>query len=242
MMLAIDIGNTLAKAALFDGNNLVESISFETDKPELLFNLLASRKIPSTTLVASVKTVPEVFVQKLNAITKVILLDCNTPLPFRIAYRTPDTLGPDRIAAVAAAYNKFPDRNVLVIDMGTCITYDFLKDEGVYLGGAISPGINMRFAAMNKFTSKLPQVDIVYPVSLIGQTTMESMQSGVMNGVQGEIDALITQYEGIYKDLTVLIGGGDNKYFDKKFRINIFAVSNLVLEGLKVIMDFNEIR
>ncbi|PKP50527.1 MAG: pantothenate kinase [Bacteroidetes bacterium HGW-Bacteroidetes-1] len=242
MMLAIDIGNTLAKAALFDGNTLVESVSFETDKPELLFNLLASRKIPSTTLIAFVKTVPEVFIQKLSAITKVILLDCNTPLPFRIAYRTPETLGPDRIAAVAAAYNKFSDRNVLVIDMGTCITYDFLKDDGVYLGGAISPGINMRFAAMKQFTSKLPQVDILYPVSLIGQTTMESMQSGVMNGVQGEIDALIAQYEGIYKDLTVLIGGGDNNYFDKKFRINIFAVSNLVLEGLKVIMDFNEIR
>jgi type III pantothenate kinase len=124
--------------------------------------------------------------------------------------------------------------------MGSCITYDFLDAQGVYQGGAISPGLLMRFKAMHNFTAKLPLAEPLADVELIGRNTKTSLQSGVMHGVQAEIEGLISRYEANYKDLTVLIGGGDNKYFDKRFKVNIFAGSNLVLEGLNVIVDFNE--
>ncbi|MDP2237081.1 MAG: type III pantothenate kinase [Bacteroidales bacterium] len=242
MPIAIDLGNTLAKAALFEGDTMMGPFVFDPENSEELIEMFAPRNTPEVCMIASVREIPETLIEKLSLFTQVSILDHKTKLPFSISYETPETLGRDRIAAVAAAWKRFPGQNVLVIDMGTCITYDLLTKEGVYQGGAISPGIHMRFNAMHKFTNKLPLATPAAEVLLTGKTTIASLQSGVMNGVQAEIEALTTRYEALYEDLTVLIGGGDNKYFDKKFKINIFAASNLVLEGLKVIIDFNEIE
>ena len=241
MQLAVDIGNSYSKAALFDEDSLPEVIYFDENEPKDLQELFARRGWPTGALIASVKPLPESFLPFLSAICPTELLQAGTGLPFRVGYASPQTLGPDRLAAVAAAFNRFPGRNVLVIDIGTCITYDLLLADGLYKGGSISPGLNMRFKAMNQFTGKLPLAAFDAAVELTGIDTHTSLQSGVYWGVKAELEGIIGEYQHIYKDLTVLMGGGDNKYFDKKFRISIFAASNLVIEGLKVIMDYNQI-
>jgi type III pantothenate kinase len=241
IQLAVDIGNSFAKAALFDGSNHLGFQYFDDKDPSALLPLFANFAPPTSCLIATVRAIDGALLDFLSSFCETRFLSSETALPFRIAYQTPQTLGPDRIAAVAAAYGKFPKKNVLVIDMGTCITYDLLTAQKVYQGGSISPGIAMRFKAMHQFTGKLPAVEAVDHAPLIGFNTTTAMQSGVMWGIQAEIDGIIDAYAHLYEDLTVLIGGGDNKYFDKKFRISIFASSNLVIEGLKIIMDYNEI-
>ncbi len=236
--LVIDLGNTLAKAAVYEGNDLISREQFSTDT--VLVDWLLSQRRIKRAIIGSVRPIPKDVMNLFSENKGFIVLGHETPLPFQLAYKSPHTLGRDRIAAVAAAFHRFPGQNVLVIDMGTCITFDLIDSEGIYRGGAISPGVGMRFKAMNRFTASLPLVEASESVPLIGDTTAGSLQSGVMHGVQAEISGIISAYEGIYKELTVLIGGGDNKYFDKRFKNNIFAASNLVLEGLKVILDFNE--
>ncbi len=241
MQLAVDIGNSYSKAALFDKDTLLEIIYFDENEQKDLQNLFIKRGKPSAALVASVKPLPESFIPNLSSICHTELLHAGLSLPFQVGYTSPQTLGPDRLAAVAAAFNRFPGRNVLVIDIGTCITYDLLLADGLYKGGSISPGLGMRFMAMNQFTGKLPLASLEADVALTGIDTTTSLQAGVYWGVKAEMEGIIGEYQHIYKDLTVLMGGGDNKYFDKKFRISIFAASNLVIEGLKVIMDYNQI-
>ncbi len=242
MKLCVDIGNTFVKAAVYDQANQLDNIRFELS--ELFgFKAFIEKYFPlSSAIVSSVRETPVGLLSLLSAIPKVIQLDHQTRLPFAIDYETPETLGRDRIAAVAAAFVRFPNQNVLVIDMGTCITYDLLRADATYLGGLISPGVQMRFRAMNAFTGKLPLVEPDTEISLIGKSTKASLQSGVMNGIQAELKGIIDEFSENYKDLTVLFGGGDNKYFDKKFNCSIFASSNLVLEGLNAILEFNDLQ
>lgn len=240
MKLIVDIGNSLMKFAFFDANKLVQQFSLPVEEASKLPEILTNYPVPSSCFLSSVRDLPEAFLMSLPQSIEVKQLDHLTPLPFKINYSTPETLGRDRIALVAAAYQRFPEQNVLVIDVGTCITYDFLSKDGVYYGGGISPGIQLRFKAMHQFTGKLPMAPMVENPPLVGNSTMASLQSGVMHGIQAEMEGIIRKYMEIYEDLTVLLGGGDNKYFDKQLNYSIFAASNLVIEGLKVISDFNE--
>lgn len=241
MQLAVDIGNTFAKAALFEGEKQLGFLRFEISKPEILKELFAGFGHPDAAMIASVTASDNGLTQMLEEICPVYHLSHETPLPFRITYEHPQTLGRDRIAAVAAAYKRFPGKNVLVIDMGSCITYDILQADGEYPGGIISPGIMMRLQAMHHFTSKLPLADFHAETPLTGRNTGMALNAGALWGTRAETEGIIRLYEEIYEDLTVLVGGGDNIYFDKKFRISIFAAPNLVVEGLKFIMDFNKI-
>lgn len=242
MVLLIDIGNSLGKAVLSNQISPASIIYFDPDNPSALEVALLELPHVKKCFISAVRDLPAALISLLEKNFKITMLNAEMKLPFNLTYKTKATLGPDRIAAVAAAWKKFPQKNALVIDMGTCITYDLIDNQSIYHGGAISPGIRMRYQAMHHFTGKLPLAEPAQNVPLIGDSTDASLQSGVMNGVQAEIEGIIEQYEQLYKDLTVIIGGGDNKYFDKKFKINIFAASNLVLEGLKVILDFNDIR
>ena len=234
----MDFGNTLTKVACLNKESQVVLHTFEND--ENLLHWINQQPAFEAGIIGSVRNLPEELTKWASNQPGMIILNSNTPLPFKIAYKSPQSLGADRIALAAAAYERFPEKNVLVIDMGSCITYDLITAEGVYLGGAISPGIRMRFKAMNAFTAKLPMAEPTDKTPLIGYDTQSSLQSGVMNGVQAEIEVVIDRYASNYKDLTVLIGGGDNKYFDKRFKVNIFAASNLVLNGLRFILEFNE--
>ncbi len=159
--------------------------------------------------------------------------------PFKNNYGTPKTLGVDRIALVAAAVNEFPNQNVLIIDAGSCITYDFISEELVYSGGAISPGIEMRYKAMNHFTSKLPLLNRQDEVNFIGNSTANSMHSGVVNGVIGEIDYFVRLYKEKNGFLTVVLTGGDANFLANKLKIDIFAQPNFLLRGLNTILIYN---
>lgn len=238
--IIIDLGNTLGKVAVFEDNTKLFFSVFDHQDEGVLVSILEKYPHITSGMLSAVCDIPESIFCALSKIDLHVLTE-KTSLPFQNLYQTGQTLGRDRIAAVAYAYEQFPQKNILVIDMGTCITYDILQADGKYLGGSISPGINMRFKALNAFTSKLPLVDSVDQISLIGNTTTTALQSGVINGVKAEIEGIIKEYSNFYEDLTILIGGGDNKYFDKRLKNSIFAAPNLVIEGLRVIFNHNEI-
>jgi type III pantothenate kinase len=155
-------------------------------------------------------------------------------------YDSPETLGKDRLAAAVAGNHLFPNQNVLVIDAGTCIKYDFINAQAEYLGGAISPGLQMRFNALHIFTEKLPLIELTVFKTLIGKNTTDSLLSGVINGTLSEIDGIIDQYREIYPEIQIVLSGGDAEYLVGKLKKGIFAVSNIVLQGLKIILDYND--
>ena len=162
-----------------------------------------------------------------------------TPVPINNLYDTPETLGEDRLAAVVAANHLYPDNPCLVVQAGTCITFEFIDRNKNYRGGAISPGIDMRLKALDTFTGKLPLIERKEETDLIGTTTESSILSGVMNGILEEVDGIITRYQKLYPDLVVILSGGDMNYFDKRLKNNIFALPNIVLTGLNLILDHN---
>jgi type III pantothenate kinase len=190
-------------------------------------------------ILSSVRDYSDEIRNLLNSQFHCIELSPAVPLPIKLNYQTVATLGNDRIALAVAAAGLFPGQNVLIIDAGTCITYDFINVNNEYCGGGISPGILMRFKALNTFTSKLPLVSKVNYAGLIGDSTDNSIRSGVINGTIAEVNGIIEQYEHMFSDLKILLTGGDTNYFDKNLKNNIFANSNLVLEGLNMILDCN---
>lgn len=242
MKLVIDIGNTLSKIAVFDKSDIIHFISSDTismGDTKQLFDIY-----PNITsgIVASVREIDHDFFNLLNSYIQVIQLDEFTPLPFSNKYKTPATLGYDRIAAVAGALGIFPENNTLVINAGTCITYNLITSENEYLGGSISPGIQMRFAALHTFTRKLPLIKPEFDtkIEIIGNDTETSILSGVLNGVLNEVEGIIDRYKKQFPNLKIIVSGGDYKYFDKNLKNNIFATPNIVLTGLNRIHDFNE--
>jgi type III pantothenate kinase len=238
--LIIDFGNTLQKLAVFDDKKLVIKEIYQELKPDRL-TLFIEKYGPFNGIIQSSVIIHTPEMEKiLTESGKFILLTSNTPVPFKNLYLTPATLGKDRIAAVTGALSLFPGRNVLVIDAGTCITYDFLNVTGEYLGGGISPGIRMRFKAMHTFTGKLPLIEPGDFDDLIGRSTSESMLSGVYIGVTAEIREFIRLYREKFDDVIVIITGGDHEFLHKKLKINIFAVPDLVLFGLNEIFDYND--
>ena len=236
MNLIIDYGNTSAKVGIFDQHELTQKYSFTA--PSELQDFL--KQMPAQNLiVSSVNVDPREIVTSAKISGHKIILTPDTPLPITIDYRTPSTLGTDRVAAVCGALKLFPHQNTLVINAGTCIIYDFIDKEKNYQGGAISPGLMMRFKAVHTFTSKLPLVDPVENVHLIGKSTESSIQSGVINGMVAEIDGIIEQYAKKYNDLKVILGGGDGQFFENKLKASIFASPNVVLIGLNSILIYN---
>jgi type III pantothenate kinase len=170
---------------------------------------------------------------------KKFILRHTLPLPITNHYATPATLGVDRLAGACGARQMFPGSNCLVIDAGTCITYDFLDAGGSYLGGGISPGLHMRFQAVHTFTKKLPLVQAVDNINLIGNSTEQCIQSGVIHGVLEEVQGIIRQYREKFEDLKVILCGGDTHFFENQLKASIFAVPELVLSGLNSILIYN---
>lgn len=238
MNLVIDIGNTLIKLAVFHGDKLIETI-VEKQLEESLIDTLFQKHNIQKGIFSSVRAKggDEILLKKYNFLA----LTYKTPLPLAINYKTPETLGIDRIAVVAAAKNKFNNTNLLVIDIGTCITYDFLNSKNEYLGGAIAPGFQMRFKALHQFTGKLPLVSFNRDdLKLIGNTTETSIISGVYNGMKNEIEGTINNYLLQYDSLKIVVTGGDINLFDLEPKNRIFADEFLVLKGLNEILNYNE--
>ena len=238
--LVIDIGNTLQKLAVFEEKVLTFKETFQKLKPAEIKDFIEKHG-PFTGIIQSAVTIyPPETEEILARAGKFILLTELTPLPIKNLYQTQKTLGKDRIAAAVGAYTMYPGRNILVIDAGTCITYDFINDQGEYLGGGISPGIRMRFQALHTFTGKLPLIEQQEYDGLIGRNTSDSILSGVNNGVLAEVSGIIRQYQDLCSDTIILITGGDNEFLHKKLKISIFAAPELVLLGLNEILEYND--
>lgn len=233
--LIIDAGNTRIKVAYFSSNVIQDVTNFESDDLNGLFHFI-SQKNHDFALLSSVLKEEET-VQIENRILKCINLK-KAIIPIENNYITPKTLGADRIAnAVASVFKTKGNR--LIIDIGTCIKFDFVDSTDSYQGGSISPGMNMRFKALNQFTGNLPLLAFSQKSNLIGKDTNSSIYSGVLNGIQEEINGFITKYEAKYERLTIFVTGGDHINFDYSSKNNIFADENLTLFGLLQILKAN---
>lgn len=237
MNLVIDVGNTSVKLAVFkDAVLFKKEIVMIQDLLETISKIKEEYKTIKNIIVSSVGNLDKEVLEYLDNNFQVLFLSHQTKLPFKNLYETPSTLGIDRIALIAASVDQYFEKNVLVIDAGTCITYDFINKENEYLGGAISPGIRMRYKALHNQTAKLPLLDIEVPESFIGNSTTSSINSGVINGLVNEIEGVITQYKEKYNDLTIILTGGDANFLSKQLKSSIFANSNFLLQGLNFIL------
>ena len=241
MNLVIDAGNTAVKLAVFDQDQLIhqEIRPYKQVLNELEKLFIAYPGISHTLLsaVGPWEFTPE---QWLPDNCTLFVLDANTKLPFQLQYDTPETLGKDRIALAAAARFAYPGKDALVIDAGTCITYDLITASGEYRGGAISPGLQMRYTALHEGTAKLPLLKPELPKSLTGTSTAGSMHSGVVHGLCFEIQGAIAEYELLYPDFTIILTGGDAQFLSKQLKNTIFAHPNFLLQGLNFLLEHNK--
>ncbi|MFN5418360.1 MAG: type III pantothenate kinase [Flavobacteriia bacterium] len=233
--LIVDAGNTRIKVAYFSNDEIQELTTFDSEDLNALFHFI-SQKNHDYALLSSVLKEEET-VQIENRILKCINLK-KAIIPIKNKYNTPKTLGADRIANAVASVFK-ADGNRLIIDLGTCIKFDFVDSTNSYQGGSISLGMNMRFKALNEFTGNLPLLSYTKKSDLIGKDTNSSIYSGVLNGIQEEINGFIAKYEAKYPSLTIFVTGGDHLNFDYSSKNNIFADENLTLFGLLQILKAN---
>ncbi|MCG8308010.1 MAG: type III pantothenate kinase [Cytophagales bacterium] len=236
MNICIDIGNTNGKIGIFRDADLLEVIP-NLSSGKIVKQLKA--RDPENIIVSSVRKGFGKLYAKLEKIADTIVLSHNTPVPVEILYKTPETLGLDRMASVVGAHSIFAGKNCLVIDIGTCITYDLIDSDGRYHGGGISPGVDMRLKAMHKFTSRLPLIAPKGAPELIGKSTKECLLSGATNGTIAELEGIIFRYKQFFADLYIILCGGGAIFFESKIKDHIFAFPNLVLVGLNQILRFN---
>jgi type III pantothenate kinase len=236
--LVVDIGNTRGKAGIFEGDTLLEQWVFTDQYVEKISEIIHQYK-PQYSIISSVGDAVVPVKELLQNTTRFFELSPSLAVPFKNVYATPQTLGMDRVAGVSGAVHLFPGEACLVIDMGTCITYDFINVHLEYLGGAIAPGLQMRLHAMATFTKRLPDITFQMPASFIGDSTQNSLLSGAYYGVLGEINDTIARYEEQFGEIKVLLCGGDAPLFDKHTKKSIFAAPDLVLFGLNKLLRYN---
>lgn len=235
--VVVDIGNSKIKTAIFEGERLVSR--FAADHLEEVFQHY--NKASYRWIFSSVGDDPSAH-SRISALKDHLILSRDTPLPISLDYQTPETLGVDRIAASVGAFHLYK-KSCLVIDAGTCITYDLVDKTGVYRGGAIAPGLKMRMKAMSHFTKRLPDVSAEWeeiPLKTQGKTTRECLVTGAFDGVVHEMDGFIEAFLKEYEDLAVILTGGDANYFESKLKAPIFADFDLVLTGLNTILNYNK--
>ena len=240
MNLVIDIGNSRVKLSVFNRGDVIFTIPLDEITPENIQMLKEEHPSLTQAILSTTRDVSSDLTDYLtNNFDTFIELDSETPLPIENLYETKETLGKDRLAAVVGAFDLYPNTNVLVIDAGTAITFDIINEKGQYLGGNISPGLAMRFKALNKFTGRLPLVQKNDFENLYGRTTEEAIRAGVQHGIVFETDKAIETFKEFYNNLKVIITGGDAKFFDKKLKNSFFVHFNLTALGLNRILEHN---
>ncbi len=241
MNLVLDLGNSFGKIAVCQGTKVVESALYEKITSREIAYFHARYKDLKGVIISSVVNDSREMIDYLRSLfPKCIELDHHTAIPLLNRYRTPDTLGYDRIAAAVGAYTICPEKNVLVIDAGTAITYDMVTAGGEYLGGNISPGMEIRFKSLNRYTNRLPHLERPEEKPpMLGSSTKEAIQAGIVNGITYELDGFIGAMAEGYTDLQVVLTGGDAKYFEGKLKSSIFVDLNLNLIGLNRILEHN---
>ncbi len=237
MKLVIDIGNTSTGLSLFEGKDLFATSTINECIFKSVQDFVANKDV-SAAIISSVKEINPEIVRILDHY-KALIFSQNLSVPIKNKYKTPDTLGMDRLAAVVGAYFLYPRKDIVIVDAGTCLTIDFLNSEGEYIGGKISPGIEMRYKALHTFTDKLPLVSKEKDSPVIGNDTISSILSGVQRGVLAEVRSIISEYRLKKPNAIAVITGGDCFFFEKELKNSIFANRNLVMIGLNEILDFN---
>ena len=237
MNLIIDIGNNSAKFFLFQGEQIILHTRKENSSCDVLDDWNRLYDIDKV-IVSSVITDSESLLDEISRLQcPVIRFDKSTPLPLEVIYRTPHTLGSDRIAAAVGAWSEAPGRNILVIDAGSAITIDFVSKDGKYNGGNIAPGIKMRLRALHEYTDRLPMVEKDGETPAIGYDTETAIRSGVINGICHEIEGYINEFKQKYCDVLVFLTGGDEKPLKNRIKSCIFADKYLVAKGLNRILN-----
>ncbi len=241
MNLAIDIGNSLTKVALFDGGQIVETVRTEQLTIDFLEDIFHRNGVkPTKAVLASVADVPEEVERYLEEHTKEYLrVTYRTKVPIKNLYATPKTLGIDRLAAAVAATTIYQGCNILVVDLGTAITIDIVNASGEFLGGNITLGAAGRFRALHEYTAKLPLLAKPDEVASFGNDTTTAIQSGVVTGIVYELESYIANAAARYEDLKIIFTGGDANYFAKRMKNAIFATGDLVVFGLNTILEYN---
>ena len=239
MNLVIDIGNTLQKIAVFNHDDCVECQTVSLITKDILTPVF-NRYAIKYSIISSVAEVDEQVVHFLQNHTRMVHYSYQTKLPIAMLYKSVETLGLDRIANAVGAAVLHPAQNVLSIQAGTCLVLDFVNENREYLGGSISPGMNMRFEALHEKTKNLPYVIAKDNApEFLGADTSGSLSSGVINGMCCEIGGFIEYYQKKYPPLTVLLSGGDANFLKKSIKNTIFAAPNVVLKGLNEIIKYN---
>ncbi len=233
MLLVIDIGNTRIKGAVFEHNTILQQFSFAADDLQIKLKAIAN-EFPNCKdiVVANVGNMKKEAFQQMIPAVKCHFVTREWTFPFENKYASPETLGIDRMVLASGAVLAYPNQNRLVIDAGTCITYDFIDNNNNYLGGAISPGIRLRYGALHQQTAKLPLLELKYPNHFIGNSTNEAIHAGVVQGLLHEIDGFIAQYQSENSNITIILTGGDADFLAKRLKNTIFANSNFLLESL----------
>lgn len=238
MNLVFDFGNTTQKMAVLAPGRVVDVVKKNSIEIEDIEVFLKKYKIKQAILSSVVNETAEIA----DFLTKRISLlnfSAQTAVPIQNEYKTPDTLGSDRLACAVAAASLFPKSAVLVLQMGTCITSDFITESGIYKGGSISPGLEMRLKSLHHFSAKLPLVAYKDIHFLTGTTTEESILAGIIYGIEDEINGLIARYRKAYPCLKIILTGGDAKLFENRIENDIFAIEHLVLIGLNEILNYH---
>lgn len=240
MNLIIDQGNTDIKTAVFSEGRIVDRSVQKKLRIGKIEKILTQYKKIDNCIVSSVALFDDDAKKFLmDAVSNFIMLDENTPLPLKNNYKTKETLGCDRLANAAGAHTIFPGSDVLVVDTGTAITYDLVTAGGEFMGGNISPGLNLRFKTLHKYTYKLPLVEKSDMFPDLGLTTQDAVLSGVMSSVIFEIDGYINMLKELYPGLKTVLTGGDLYFFVKKLKNTIFVDQNITLSGLNRILEYN---
>ena len=236
MNLIIDIGNTSSKVAIFNKSDII--------KQQVVLDLTLSQVLSfcsgftiSASIISSVKKIDN-NVQAIISHFNSLFLMHKTPIPILNDYKTTETLGKDRLAGIVGANMSFPNKNILLIGAGSCITFDFFLD-GKYCGGRISLGLQMRYNALHTFTNQLPQISVSDMHFTFGKDTSSSIISGVQQGAIDEMDTVIDTFRKENKDSIVILCGGDHNFFDKHLKNSIFVDPFIVLKGLNIILEFN---
>ena len=240
MLLAIDQGNTNIKTGIEDEHGKLSDIrNFQTLNECLTFikNLPVKHAIVSSVADAHQQIQ---LVNSISSLFTVISLQSNTPTPLNNEYSYPEQLGSDRLADAVGAWSLFPHQHSLVIDCGTCINYEVVTSSGSYIGGGISPGLQMRLNSMHSGTGKLPMIkNVEFNGEFIGKATQACMTSATIWGIIGEIEKMISNLESKYSPINVILTGGDEMYFGKYLKNKIFAHPNLAITGLIEILKYN---
>lgn len=241
--LVIDIGNTRTKVAVFENNRMLKSSLTDSLTKNYIEQLVTDSPEINKAIISSVRNnATEIQNIVSQYVVQTIVLDHNTPVPIENLYQTPQTLGKDRLAAAVGANYLYPNTNLLIIDAGTAITYDFVNNKNQYMGGFITPGLNMRFKALHQFTQKLPLLQASEPQNIEGINTENSIIGGIQYGIEGEANRIIKHFSLNTNKLMIILTGGDTKYFEKLLKNYKFVALEIILLGLNIILEFNKIH